>query len=80
VAGGSRVEPSSGVASSLVEYGIPAVVGMQFEISDEAAITFAGRLYSAIAHGFPIYAAMAAIASDAQAVVTLNQTPTTTTA
>ena len=55
---------------------------MRFEISDEAASTFAGRVYSAIAQGFPIDAAMAAVASDAQAVVTLNrnQTPTTATA
>ena len=56
-------------AISVVEYGIPAVVGMRFEISDEAAITFADRLYNAIAQGFPIDAAMAAVASDAQAVV-----------
>ena len=55
---------------------------MRFEISDEAAITFADRLYRAIAQGVPIDAAMAAVASDAQAVVTLNrnQTPTTATA
>ena len=54
---------------------------MRFEISDEAAITFTGRLHSLIAQGFPIDAAMAAVASDAQAVVTLNrkQTPTTAT-
>ena len=56
---GSHVDPFSGVASSLVQYGIPAVVGMQFEITDEAAITFAGRLYSALAQGFPIDAALA---------------------
>jgi hypothetical protein len=81
--GGARTSVRSpGVASSLVEYGIRAVVGMRFEISDEAAIMLAGRLYSAIAQGFPIGAAMAAVASDAQAVVTLNrnQTPTTATA
>lgn len=56
---GSHVDPFSGVASSLVESGTPAVVGMQFEITDEAAITFAGRLYSALAQGFPIDAAIA---------------------
>ena len=56
---GSHVDPFSGVASSLVESGTPAVVGMQFEITDEAAITFAGRLYSALAQGFPIDAALA---------------------
>jgi hypothetical protein len=52
---------------------------MRFEITDEAAITFADRLYGAIAQRFPIDGAMAAVASDAQAVVTLNrnQTPAT---
>ena len=56
---GSHVDPFSGVASSLVEFDIPAVVGMQFEITDEAAITFAGRLYTALAQGFPVDAALA---------------------
>jgi CHAT domain-containing protein/Kelch motif protein len=55
----SHVDPFSGAASSLVECGIPAVVGMQFEITDEAAITFAGRLYNALVQGFPIDAALA---------------------
>jgi Kelch motif/Galactose oxidase, central domain len=32
---------------------------MQFEITDEAAITFGGRLYEALAQGFPIDAALA---------------------
>ena len=55
---------------------------LRFEISDEAAITFAGRVYRVIAQRFPIDAAMAAAAGDAQAVVTLDrkQTPTTATA
>jgi hypothetical protein len=56
---GSCVDPFSGVAASLVECGIPGVVGMQFEITDEAAITFAGRFYTALAQGFPIDAAIA---------------------
>jgi hypothetical protein len=56
---GSHVDPFCGVASSLVECGISAVVGMQFEVTDEAAITFGGRLYSALAQGFPIDAALA---------------------
>jgi hypothetical protein len=55
----SHVDPFSGVASSLLEYGIPAVIGMQFEITDEAAITFAGRLYAAIAQGYGVDAALA---------------------
>jgi hypothetical protein len=56
---GSHVDPFSGVASSLVEYGIPAVIGMQFEITDEAAVTFAGRLYGSLAQGYPVDAALA---------------------
>jgi hypothetical protein len=55
----SHVDPFSGVASSLLECGIPAVVGMQFEITDDAAITFSERLYTALAQGFPVDAALA---------------------
>lgn len=56
---GSHVDPFSGVGSSLVEHRIPAVVGMQFEITDNAAITFADSLYTALAQGFPVDAALA---------------------
>jgi hypothetical protein len=55
---GSHVDPFSGVASALLRCGIPAVVGMQAEITDEAAITFSDRLYTALAQGFPIDAAI----------------------
>jgi hypothetical protein len=55
----SHVDPFSGVASSLVESGIPAVIGMQFEVTDAAAIAFAERLYTALAQGFPVDAALA---------------------
>jgi hypothetical protein len=55
----SHVDPFSGVASSLMQYGIPAVVGMQFEITDEAAIAFAARLYASLAEGYPVDAALA---------------------
>ena len=55
----SHVDPFSGVASSLLECGIPAVVGMQFEITDDAAIRFSERLYTALAQGFPVDAALA---------------------
>jgi hypothetical protein len=55
----SHVDPFSGAAASLVHYGVPAVIGMQFEITDEAAITFAGRLYDALARDFPVDAALA---------------------
>lgn len=55
----SHLDPFSGVASSLVQYGVPAVIGMQFEITDEAAIAFASRLYTSLAQGFPVDAAVA---------------------
>ena len=47
----SEVDPYAGTAISLVEQGIPAVVAMQFEISDEAALAFSGTLYDAITEG-----------------------------
>lgn len=55
----SHVDPFSGVASSLLECGIPAAIGMQFEITDDAAIRFSERLYAALAEGFPVDAALA---------------------
>jgi hypothetical protein len=54
----SRTDPLAGVATTLVRQGVPAVVAMQFEISDAAAVTFAGEFYSALADGFPVDAAV----------------------
>lgn len=54
----ARGDPFAGVAQSLVQKGIPAVVAMQFEITDEAAITLAREFYSAIADGYPVDAAL----------------------
>jgi len=56
---GGRADPYSGTAQSLVHQGIPAVVAMQFEITDDAAITFAHSLYEAVADGYQLDAAMA---------------------
>lgn len=55
----STSDPFAGVATSLVEREIPAVVAMQFEITDEAAITFADEFYAAIADGYPVDSALA---------------------
>ena len=52
-------DPFAGVAQSLVQQGTPAVVAMQFEITDEAAITFAQGFYDAIADSYPVDAALA---------------------
>lgn len=55
----SHNDPFSGAAQSLVQQGIPAVIAMQFEITDEAAITLAHEFYSALADGYPVDAALA---------------------
>ena len=44
-------DPFSSVATSLIEHDIPAVIGMQFEITDRAAILFSGEFYGALADG-----------------------------
>ena len=53
------VDPFGGIADTLVRRGIPAVIAMQFEISDAAAIEFAPALYGALAAGRPVDAAVA---------------------
>jgi formylglycine-generating enzyme required for sulfatase activity/ABC-type branched-subunit amino acid transport system substrate-binding protein len=48
------LDPFAGVAAAMVMAGIPAVVAMQFPITDEAAIRFAGRFYPLLAAGEPV--------------------------
>ena len=48
----------SGVAQTLVRQGLPAVVAMQLEISDRAALAFSHEFYFAMSRGKPIEAAM----------------------
>ena len=52
-------DPFAGMAQSLIQQGLPAVVAMQFEITDDGAIIFAHELYGAIADGYPLEAALA---------------------
>jgi outer membrane protein assembly factor BamD (BamD/ComL family) len=54
----SAEDPYTGVAQTLVRQGIPAVLAMQFEIFEFAAITLAQEFYSAIADGYPVDAAL----------------------
>jgi hypothetical protein len=54
----SRTDQFAGVAQSLLLQGVPAVVAMQFEITDDAAITFAREFYGAFADGYSVEAAM----------------------
>ena len=51
-------DPFSGTAQSLVQQGLPAVIAMQFEVSDAAAITFAHEFYAALADSLPVDAAL----------------------
>lgn len=55
----SRTDPFAGTAQSLVQQGIPAVIAMQFEVSDEAAVVLAHEFYGAIADGYPVDAGLA---------------------
>lgn len=55
----SQQDPFAGTAMTLLRTGnLPAVVAMQFEITDTAAIDFANGFYSAIATGRPVDAAV----------------------
>ena len=55
----SRSDPFAGAAQSLVQQGLPAVIAMQFEISDDAAAIFAQEFYMALAGGYPVDGALA---------------------
>lgn len=55
----SEQDPFAGAAMTLVRTGnLPAVIAMQFEITDRAAIDFASGFYSALAACRPVDAAM----------------------
>ena len=55
----SLLHPYAGVATALVRAGVPAVLAMQFPISDAKAIVFARTFYDRISKGYPIDAAVA---------------------
>ena len=54
----SSGHPFSSVAATLVERGIPAVVAMQFEISDRAAVILAQSFYDALSRGCSVEEAL----------------------
>ncbi len=54
-----RIDPFAGAAQSLLQQGIPAVIAMQFEISDSAAIAFSHEFYDTLARRYPVDAALA---------------------
>ena len=51
-------DPLAGVATSLMQFGVPAVVAMQFAITDAGALTFADEFYGALAAGYAVDAAV----------------------
>ncbi len=55
---GDEVQPFSSVAAGMVRSGIPAVIAMQFEISDEAARDIAETFYTSLALNMPVDAAL----------------------
>jgi hypothetical protein len=54
----SANDPFAGVAQSLMQQGIPAVVAMQFPITDVAAIELSTAFYASLAVGDPIDTAL----------------------
>ena len=54
----SSADQFAGTAQSLMQQGIPAVIAMQFRITDQAAIVLAHEFYGALADGYPVDAAL----------------------
>ncbi|HLE52275.1 MAG TPA: CHAT domain-containing protein [Anaerolineales bacterium] len=54
----SDSEPFSSVAAAMVRAGIPAVIAMQFEVSDRADEIISGTFYKSLALNFPVDAAL----------------------
>ena len=63
----------SSTASVLVQRGIPAVISMQYAITDHAAIDFAQNFYDALARKLPVDAAI----TEARYQLSINQTAPT---
>ena len=55
----SRSDPHDGIASNLIQQGIPAVIAMQFAITDKVALSFTEEFYTALVERMPIDAALA---------------------
>jgi hypothetical protein len=65
---GSESDAFSSTAATLVRRAIPAVVAMQYEITDKAAIEFSRDFYDAVADGLPVDAAV----TEARAAVSMD--------
>ncbi len=62
--------PFSGLATALVRAGLPAVVAMQYQITDDAAVEFSRSFYEALADGQPVDASV----SEARKAVSVSVT------
>lgn len=65
---GGRLDRFASTAATLVGSGIPAVLAMQYAITDDAAIDFARTFYEALADNLPVDSAVA----DARNAMTLR--------
>ena len=65
---GSESDAFSSTAATLVRRGVPAVVAMQYEITDGAAIEFSRDFYEALADSLPVDAAV----TEARAAVSMD--------
>ena len=65
---GSESDAFSSTAATLVRRGVPAVVAMQYEVTDRAAIEFSRDFYEALADGLPVDAAV----TEARAAVSMD--------
>jgi hypothetical protein len=55
---GDRLNVFASTAGKLLDRGVPAVIAMQYAITDDGAIAFGSHIYSALAEGAPLDAAM----------------------
>jgi CHAT domain-containing protein len=55
----STSDPYAGTAQQLVRQGIPAVIAMQFEVSERTAATLSREFYRSLADNYPVDAALA---------------------
>jgi len=65
---GGELDIFSSTAAVLVQRGIPAVLAMQYPITDKAALEFSRSFYAALADGLPVDASVA----EARKAISLN--------
>lgn len=68
-------DPFASVAEALIRSDIPAVVAMQFPISDQAALTFSKAFYTALIQGHSLIQAIARGRRQIQHILLVNESP-----